>query len=132
MTSTLCNEQLPPGAPQQITTRLALYIAGLSMAIVFNHTLLSLFDFMLVGLGSSKGVPILFSAAGNSPAMPAKLAIAYLTTRGNAGILARPTQIGLIAPFFTTASPCCCWRSPSTQKPSPADLRRSRLCKINH
>lgn len=61
---------------------------GLSLAIAFNHATVSLVGFMLVGLGASNVVPILFSAAGNQRDMPANLAIASVTTVGYAGILA--------------------------------------------
>lgn len=81
---------------------------GLSLAIVFNHATVSLIGFMLVGLGASNVVPILFSAAGNQHDMPANLAIASVTTVGYAGILAGPALIGFIAQFsnLTVAFAC--------------------------
>jgi predicted MFS family arabinose efflux permease len=57
----------------------------------------ALAGFVLVGLGASNIVPILFTAAGNQRAMPASLAIAAITTIGYAGILAGPALIGLVA-----------------------------------
>lgn len=81
---------------------------GLSMAIVFDNAMVSLIGFMLVGLGASNVVPILFSAAGNQHDMPANLAIASVTTVGYAGILAGPALIGFIAQFssLTVAFAC--------------------------
>lgn len=81
---------------------------GLSLAIAFNHATVSLVGFMLVGLGASNVVPILFSAAGNQRDMPANLAIASVTTVGYAGILAGPALIGFIAQFssLTVAFAC--------------------------
>ncbi|WP_431221631.1 MFS transporter [Serratia sp. L9] len=70
---------------------------GLALAIAINSVMASLIGFMLVGIGASNVVPILFSAAGNQQAMPANLAIASVTTVGYAGILAGPALIGFIA-----------------------------------
>ncbi|MBC3379621.1 MFS transporter [Serratia fonticola] len=70
---------------------------GLALAITIDSALASLIGFMLVGVGASNVVPILFSAAGNQRVMPANLAIASVTTVGYAGILAGPAAIGLIA-----------------------------------
>jgi MFS family permease len=58
---------------------------------------LALGGFVLIGLGASNIVPILFTAAGNQGAMPASLAIAAITTIGYAGILAGPALIGFMA-----------------------------------
>lgn len=121
MTSTLCNEQLSPRTPQLIATRLALFVFGLGITIVYNHALYSLFGFILVGLGAYKGVPILFSAGDNQPALPANLAFATVTSVGYAGILASPALIGFITQFFTPASTYCCWQSAPAPKPSPTD-----------
>lgn len=70
---------------------------GLALAVLCNDAMLAMAGFMLVGLGASNVVPILFSAAGNQRDMPANLAIASVTTVGYAGILAGPALIGLIA-----------------------------------
>ncbi|HHQ6602651.1 TPA: MFS transporter [Serratia fonticola] len=70
---------------------------GLALAITIDSAITSLIGFMLVGVGASNVVPILFSAAGNQRVMPANLAIASVTTVGYAGILAGPAVIGLIA-----------------------------------
>ncbi|CAI0742140.1 Inner membrane protein ybjJ [Serratia fonticola] len=70
---------------------------GLALAITLDSAIASLIGFMLVGVGASNVVPILFSAAGNQRVMPANLAIASVTTVGYAGILAGPAVIGLIA-----------------------------------
>lgn len=71
--------------------------AGLALAVVCDSAAIALLGFMLVGLGASNVVPILFSAAGNQHDMPANLAIASVTTLGYAGILAGPALIGFIA-----------------------------------
>ncbi|WON75623.1 MFS transporter [Serratia sp. UGAL515B_01] len=70
---------------------------GLVLAISLDNVTASLTGFMLVGLGASNVVPILFTAAGNQTTMPANLAIASVTTVGYTGILAGPALIGFIA-----------------------------------
>ncbi len=71
--------------------------AGFFLAVAAPSPLLALAGFVLVGLGASNIVPILFTAAGNQKAMPASLAIAAITTIGYAGILAGPALIGFVA-----------------------------------
>ncbi|KAA9000009.1 MFS transporter [Affinibrenneria salicis] len=70
---------------------------GLAVAISFSSAVMSVIGFLMIGLGASNVVPILFNAAGNQKAMPASLAIASITTVGYAGILVGPTLLGLIA-----------------------------------
>lgn len=53
--------------------------------------------FLLIGIGASNIVPVLFSAAGRQTAMPSGLAIAAMTAIGYAGILAGPAVIGFVA-----------------------------------
>jgi len=51
----------------------------------------------MVGLGIANMVPILFSAAGRTPDMPAGVAIAAAATPGYAGLLAGPVAVGWVA-----------------------------------
>ncbi|MGF6192690.1 MFS transporter [Serratia sp. 2723] len=81
---------------------------GLVLAIAIDSAIASLIGFMLVGVGASNVVPILFSAAGNQRIMPANLAIASVTTVGYAGILAGPAVIGLIAQIFSLTFALAC------------------------
>ena len=80
-----------------------LLLGGLCAAGGFFCTVLAssvpgmLAGFVLIGLGASNIVPILFTAAGNQRAMPASLAIGAITTLGFAGILAGPAAIGFVA-----------------------------------
>ena len=71
--------------------------AGFFTAVLSPTPAVALLGFVLVGLGASNIVPILFTAAGNQRAMPASLAIAAITTIGYAGILAGPALIGFVA-----------------------------------
>jgi fucose permease len=70
---------------------------GFFGAVLAPSAPLALVGFVLIGLGASNIVPILFTAAGNQSAMPASLAIGAITTLGYAGILAGPAAIGFIA-----------------------------------
>lgn len=71
--------------------------AGFFLSVLAPTPWLALAGFVLIGLGASNVVPILFTAAGNQHAMPASLAIAAVTTLGYAGILAGPALIGFVA-----------------------------------
>jgi len=71
--------------------------AGFLLAALLPSPLATLAGFVLVGLGCSNIVPILFSAAGQQRAMPAAAAISAISTLGYAGILAGPAAIGAIA-----------------------------------
>lgn len=71
--------------------------AGLMLAIGINQPLFTLLGFMLVGIGASNLVPLLFSVAGNQTDMPPNLALAAISGVGYAGILAGPALIGFIA-----------------------------------
>src|SRR5476649_812068 len=71
--------------------------AGFLFAVLAPSAGAALLGFVLIGLGASNIVPILFSAAGRQKAMPAGLAISAITTIGYAGILAGPAIIGFVA-----------------------------------
>ncbi|MFZ6723727.1 MFS transporter [Undibacterium sp. Ji49W] len=70
---------------------------GFFAAVLATSPILAIAGFVLVGIGASNIVPILFSAAGKQDAMPASLAIGAITTIGYAGVLAGPALIGFIA-----------------------------------
>ncbi|MRX08417.1 MFS transporter [Pseudoduganella sp. FT25W] len=71
--------------------------AGFFLSVLAPSAPLALVGFVLIGLGASNVVPILFTAAGNQSAMPASLAIGAVTTLGYVGILAGPAMIGFVA-----------------------------------
>lgn len=71
--------------------------AGLILVLQAAHPGIALAGFLLVGLGASNVVPVLFSQAGRQTAMPSGLAIAAMTTIGYAGILAGPAAMGFVA-----------------------------------
>jgi len=57
----------------------------------------SLAGFVLVGLGASNIVPVMFSAAGRLPGSSPAIAIAAVTMLGYAGLLSGPALIGLMS-----------------------------------
>ena len=71
--------------------------AGLSLAVAFPSLVVASIGFMLVGLGVSSVVPLVYSAAGKSRTMPAGVALAAVSTVGFAGFLLGPPLIGLVA-----------------------------------
>jgi predicted MFS family arabinose efflux permease len=71
--------------------------SGFFAAVLAPSVAVALLGFVLIGLGASNIVPVLFTAAGNQKAMPASLAIGAITTLGYAGILAGPAMIGFVA-----------------------------------
>lgn len=71
--------------------------AGFFTAVIAPSPAVALLGFVLIGLGASNIVPILFTAAGRQHDMPAGLAVGAITTIGYAGILAGPALIGFIA-----------------------------------
>lgn len=71
--------------------------AGYLMVILLPAPAAAFAGFVLIGLGASNIVPVLFTAAGNQSAMPVSLAVAAVATLGYAGLLAGPAVIGFVA-----------------------------------
>ncbi|WP_236020692.1 MFS transporter [Devosia sediminis] len=71
--------------------------AGFLLTVFAPAQPLAFIGFLLVGVGASNIVPVLFTATGNQTRMPASLAIAAITTLGYAGILVGPAAIGFVA-----------------------------------
>ena len=74
-----------------------LAIVGYVVLLTAQVAPLAFLGFLLIGLGASNTVPVLFRQAGAQTAMPSSLAIASVTTIGYAGILAGPAGIGFAA-----------------------------------
>ncbi len=70
---------------------------GLGIALLLQHPLAALIGFACVGLGMANIVPVLFSAAGKTPNVPAATGIAAVATTGYFGFLAGPPLIGFLA-----------------------------------
>lgn len=74
-----------------------LAIAGYVVLLTAPFASIALLGFLLIGLGASNTVPVLFRQAGAQTVMPAGLAIAAVTTVGYAGVLAGPAGVGFAA-----------------------------------
>jgi MFS family permease len=75
----------------------SLTATGLLVAVVFPYLVPSLLGFMLVGIGVSSVVPMVYSAAGKSKTMAPGVALAAVSTIGFMGFLFGPPVIGFIA-----------------------------------
>jgi predicted MFS family arabinose efflux permease len=75
----------------------ALAAAGFLLVACVSGVAMSLAGFVLIGLGASNIVPVMFSAAGRLPGTPPAIAIATATTLGYAGLLSGPALIGFVA-----------------------------------
>lgn len=75
--------------------------SGFVLVVALPNEIAAYVGFVLIGLGASNIVPVLFTAAGNQKVMPVSLAIASVASMGYAGILAGPAVIGLVAQVST-------------------------------
>jgi MFS family permease len=73
--------------------------SGLLTAVIFPYLITAGFGFMLVGLGVSSVVPLVYSAAGKSKTMSPGAALAAISTIGFIGFLLGPPLIGTIAEY---------------------------------
>jgi MFS family permease len=71
--------------------------AGLVLAIAFPYLVTATLGFMLVGIGVSSVVPLVYGAAGKSSRFSPGVALAAVSTIGYMGFLAGPPLIGFIA-----------------------------------
>lgn len=84
-----------------------LTIAGIALVLLPQTQVLALAGFVLIGIGASNIVPVLFSLAGRQKVIDPGLAVAAVTTTGYAGILAGPALIGFAA--HLTSLPVAFW-----------------------
>lgn len=70
---------------------------GFSVVVLAPWPMVSALGFMVVAIGASNIVPILTSAAANTPGVPAGVGVATLTTSMTFGLFAGPIAIGLFA-----------------------------------
>lgn len=75
-------------------------VLGIVLLLASPVAVIALFGFVLIGLGASNIVPVLFSLAGRQKVMPPALAVASVTTVGYGGILLGPAMLGLVAHQF--------------------------------
>ncbi|WP_295796460.1 MFS transporter [Mucilaginibacter sp.] len=79
----------------------SLTVTGLLTAVIFPHLYTAMAGFMLVGVGVSSVVPMVYSAAGKSKTMSPGVALAAVSTIGFIGFLIGPPVIGFIAGLAT-------------------------------
>jgi MFS family permease len=70
---------------------------GFYIAVLFPYLIPSTLAFMLIGLGVSNVVPIVFNIAGNNKKIPTGIALTIVTSVGFFGFLLGPPLIGFIA-----------------------------------
>jgi MFS family permease len=71
--------------------------AGLFLAVFCPYIIPSTIAFMMVGLGVSTVIPMVYSIAGKSTSVPASLALTVVTSVSFLGFLTGPPVIGYIA-----------------------------------
>ena len=72
-------------------------VAGFIVLLTAPIGLVAMAGFLLIGLGASNVVPVLFSATGRQTVMSPSLAIAAITTTAYAGVLAGPELVGFVS-----------------------------------
>jgi predicted MFS family arabinose efflux permease len=82
-------------------------MAGFALVLAAPIPVVAMSGFLLIGLGASNIVPVLFRAAGAQRAMPAGHAVAAITIAGYSGILVGPAGIGFVA--RTVGLPAAFW-----------------------
>jgi len=70
---------------------------GLLLMIIFPNLVIGIIGSVIVGIGVSAVVPLVFSAVAQSKAMPTPVAIAAVSTVGFVGLLIGPPMVGFIA-----------------------------------
>lgn len=77
---------------------------GFLLTVLAPNQPLAFVGFLLVGLGASNIVPVLFTAAGKQTQMPPSHAIAAITTIGYSGMLVGPAAIGFVAQHWNLSA----------------------------
>lgn len=72
-------------------------LAGMLMAVVFPNLIVATLGFLLVGIGTSSVVPLVYSLAGKSTKIAPGIALAMVSSIGFLGFLLGPPIIGFIA-----------------------------------
>ena len=72
-------------------------VAGFAVLLLGARLEVALAGFVLIGLGASNIVPVLFRRAGNVPGTSAAMAVAAITTVGYAGQLMGPAAVGFVS-----------------------------------
>lgn len=87
------------GAKTTLVLSGALSSAGLIISVIYPNFGVVIFAFLLVGIGTSAIIPLVYSMAGRSGKLSPGAALAAVTTIGFSGFLVGPPLIGFIAEF---------------------------------
>jgi MFS family permease len=79
----------------------SLTATGLLVAVLFPYLVPAMMGFMLVGIGVSSVVPMIYSSAGKTSVMSPGVALTAVSTIGFLGFLFGPPVIGFIAGIAT-------------------------------
>ena len=79
----------------------AMIAVGLGIAVVFPFIMTAIIGFLIVGLGVSSVIPLVYSEAGKTTSMSAGMALAAVSSIGFLGFLMGPPLIGVIAGLFS-------------------------------
>jgi len=74
-------------------------VVGFAALLLAPNAAIAMVGFVLIGLGASNIVPVLFRRAGTQSVMPPGLAVTAVTTIGYAGVLVGPAAVGFVAQF---------------------------------
>lgn len=72
-------------------------VVGFAFLLLIPQVEMALAGFVLIGIGASNVVPVLFRQAGAQRVMPAPLAVSAVTTMGYAGYLLGPAVLGFVS-----------------------------------
>ena len=112
-------------------------VAGFVDLLISPIAILAMCGFLLIGLGASNIVPVLFRKGGAQTVMPAGLAVAAITMCGYAGVLIGPASVGFVANHISLpgsfwmlaillcAAPLCAGIVTRTQDREETDAHRS-------
>jgi MFS family permease len=75
----------------------AIISVGMALAVIFPNLFIAIFGFMLIGLGVSSIVPMVYSIAGNNKKVPAGKAITMVSSIGYFAFLFGPPLIGYVS-----------------------------------
>ncbi|MGZ3821219.1 MAG: MFS transporter [Mucilaginibacter sp.] len=79
----------------------SLTAAGLLVSVLFPYLVPAILGFMLVGIGVSSVVPMIYSSAGKTKTMSPGVALTAVSTIGFSGFMIGPPVIGFIAGIAT-------------------------------
>jgi hypothetical protein len=82
-------------------------LAGFVVLLCAGRLAFALAGFMLIGLGASNIVPVLFRRSGSIPGIAPAMAVSAITTVGYAGQLAGPAAVGFVS--HLTSLPTAFW-----------------------